>query len=222
MQRPFNLLGSALLCLLSLLLVYFSFTTFDTLAKIQKLVNKLNQSSYSQTLSENAGSQIDLLNEFERLHQNLPWDADIGSMLITVINNQIKETSNIGQKYALASKAQSYYQQTLSLRPRDIQLLSGQLDMLIDQGAPVDYILPKLDEIISFVPKDQDLKSELAMICFKLLSLNSQAVEQKKIINSLQSLFDYTMDYRGLIDVRRYAKLYAQEDVLKNILSTLN
>ena len=222
MQRTINMLVSVFLCLLSLLLVYFSFATFDTLAKIQNLVNNLNQTSDAQLLSVNSGIDGGRLAEFENLHDKLSWDADTGAMLITVINNSARANASQGRQHALIAKAQNYYQHSLSLRPRDIQLLSGQLDLLIDQGAPADYILPKLDKLITFVPKDQDLKSELAMLCFKLMSLNPSADEQVRITNSLQSLFDYTMDYRGLIYVRRYAKLYGQEDVLKDVLSKLN
>ena len=222
MQRLINRFIFLSLFLFSIVLVYFSFNSFNTLAKLQNLVNRLNQTSQNQTNPVNTAAQLDLLVEFEGLHDKLPWDADIGSMLITVVNNRLNEIDNKGQQQFLASKIQKYYQQSLSLRPRDIQLLSGRLDLLIDQGAPAEYILPKLDEIITLVPKDQDLKAELAMICFKLLALNPQPVAQTQIINSLKNLFDYSMDYRGLIHVRRYARLYGQDDVLKNLLSKLN
>lgn len=218
MQRSFNLV----LVLFSLVVVYFSFSTFDTLARLQVLVNRLNEGSQNQVPTDKDGGQSAVLSEFEQLFDQINWDADVGSMLIQVINNQVNQTSNKGRQQSLLSKAQTYYQHSLSFRPRDIQLLSGKIDLLIDQGAPADYILPQLDEIIVLVPKDQDLKAELAMICFKLLALNPQPSVQSQIIKRLQSLFKYSMDYRGLIHVRRYAKLYGQEEVLKSILSTQN
>lgn len=183
---------------------------------------QLNEGTRGHASPENAGAQLVMLAEFEQLHDQLSWDADIGSILIQVISNLTGQTSNKGQQQPLVSKAQKYYQHALSYRPRDILLLSGRLDLLIDQGAPADYILPELDKIIAFVPKDQDLKADLAMICFKLLALNPQPSVQSQIIERLQSLFNYSMDYRGLIALRRYAKLYGQENVLKNILSQQN
>ena len=215
LQGSINLI----LLIVSSFLVYFSFTTFNTLAKFQNLIILQNQSSENQASPSKIGAHEGLLSEFEQLHAKLPWDADLSSMLIIVVNNLANETVNKGQQQALLSKAQDYYQHALSLRPRDVQVLSGQLDLLIDQGAPAEYILPKLDEVISFVPKDQDLKAELAMLCFKLLALNPQQSVKAQIIKRLQRLFNYSMDYRGLIVVKRYAKLYGQEDVLNKTLS---
>ncbi len=215
MQRSLNVI----LLLISLLLVYFSSSVFVALAKVQDLVTKLNDSPQTQFFSLDNGGRQSIRLEFEQLHQKLPWDADIGAMLIAVLNEHIAQTPDKGKQQLLVSRAQNYYKYSLSLRPRDVQLLTGQLDLLIDQGAPAEYILPKLDELISFVPKDQDLKAELAMICFKLLALNPQPSSQFQIKKRLQSLFRYSMDYRGLIHVRRYAIIYGQEDVLKQTLS---
>ena len=218
MQRSLNLI----LLLISILLVYFSFITYTTLTKFENLVIRVNEDSRDQPASAKAETHSDWLAEFERLHASLPWDADLTSMLIIVVNNLVNETLKKGRQQTLVSKAEDYYKHSLSFRPRDVQVLSGQLDLLIDQGAPADYILPKLDNIISLVPKDQDLKAELALICFKMLSINPQPPVQEQIINRLQSLFHYSMDYRGLIIVRRYAKIYGQEEVLKSILSQIN
>lgn len=215
MLRSLNLI----LLLFCALLVYFSFSGFQALTRLQTLVNQLNDTPHDQLISTHNSSPPQYLSEFEQLHEKLAWDADVSSMLLQVINNLIDLTANKGQQHLLQSKALGYYKHSLSFRPRDVELLSGRLDLLIDQGAPVEYVLPRLDKIIALVPKDQDLKAELAMLCFKLLALNPQIATQKQVITRLQSLFDYSMDYRGLILVRRYAVLYGQENVLKKILS---
>lgn len=217
MQRSFNLI----LLLVSVFLIYFSFTAHTTLSRFQSLINQLNQYSLDKTATA-ALDQTELLAQLERLHTRLPWDADLTSALSTVANNLANETVQKGRQQILASKTHEYYQQSLSYRPRDVEVLSGQMELLIDQGAPVDYILPKLDAVISLVPKDQDLKAQLALICFKLLSVNPQSQAQSRITERLQRLFDYSMDYRGLILVRRYARLYGQEETLKKILSQYN
>ena len=211
MKRLFNLF----IALVSLFISYFSIVTLANLTTFQKSVSDLNQNS-----SESSFHQLTkyALN-YKPIMGLETWDADVNYILATANINQAHQTQNIGVQQNLFSQAQDHYHKGLSLRPRDVNILTAQLTLLIDQGVPLTYALNKLDQIISLVPKDQDLKAELSVICFKLLSQNPDENSELLVSDRLSQLFRLSMDYRGITLVKRYAKFYGQQETLTKVLA---
>ena len=202
------------LALSSVYIFHASVKNVLTLSYFQNQVSELNK-------GQTSGSQLiaNIITEDKHRLSLVNWDANLNYSLAAIENNLAYTDNNLARQEVLLSNAQHKYEKTLTLRPRDITALTSLLNLLIDQGAPADFVLNKLDHIISLTPKDQDLKAEISMICFKLLSIHNDQATHNRIINQLSRLFVYSMDYRGMTLVKRYSILYEQVEVLNQVLA---
>ena len=147
----------------------------------------------------------------------LLWDSEVGQTLASANIYSTASISNKGLVQAILTQAQDRLTATQKYSPRNINSYLTKLNLLIDQGAPFDYVLVKLDELITLVPKDQDLKANIAMLCFKLALINDDPVSQEKIINRLNRLFTYSMDYRGMTQIHRHSEMFEQTELLSKV-----
>ena len=215
MTRLFDLL----LLAFSALVFYISCLIYFDLSKVNNVVSNLNLNLEDQSQSPT----VDYLNLAKHEpFKYLFWDANVNTLLGQINTNIANQQTNKGATQTFIAKAEKYYADSLKYRPREFNALLGQISLLIDQGAPVDYVLPKVDELIALIPKDQDLKGEVALICFKLINLADSESKVEQINNRLKKLFAYSMDYRGIRQFKRYAKIYGQQKSFEAFLKELN
>ena len=197
---------------LSILIAAVLFFQLNQLQSRLELINDFDISLDTKSFKEVKNIQVNHAD-----YNFLFWDSEVSYTLALADLHAAALIGHKGLEQLAKSKILQHLQEVRYFSPMNINSTILELSILIDQGAPLDFILPKIDKLIDLTPKDQDLKAEIARLCFKLSLLNQDIGGQKKIINRLNKLFIYSMDYRGMTQVRRYARLFGQDDLVKNI-----
>ncbi len=202
-------------------LVILSVAAYMTAVILTSFINYQNQLTKINDQSDRASSAVTdmIVRNSLKNPDYLFWDADISYNNGLINYHHASMVENKGYKQVLLSRSYGHYQQALHFRPRATDSLLGSLIVLIDQGAPADHILPKLDRIISIIPTDDMFKAEATLVCFKLMALNFENKEMMKSITlRLQKLLSIPLDYRAMTEVKRYARLYSEPSNLEEVL----
>ncbi len=216
MTVKFRILPRLISLIILALLIYLSVKLLVEVNRLQDSLEQMNYSSQQESLGSN-NAHLENLKIDSKDFQLLSWDSEISYTLASANLYSIRYTDNKGLQQALLSEAQNLLNKAQHFSPLNINAAISNLSILIDQGAPLNYLLPKIDKLIDLVPKDQDLKADIAKLCFKLSVINNDAMSQAEIIDRLNKLFIFSMDYRGMTQVNRYARLFNQNELLARV-----
>ena len=215
MVITFRIVISSIVLFISALSILTATALFFQLNQLQSRLELINDSNI--TLDSQIPKKVKNIQVYHANYNLLFWDSEVSYTLALADMRVVAMMDHKGLEQLEKSKILQNLQEVRYFSPMNINSTILELSILIDQGAPLDFILPKIDILIGLTPKDQDLKAEIARLCFKLSLLNQDIAGQKKIINRLNKLFVYSMDYRGMTLVRRYARLFGQDDLVKKI-----
>ena len=214
-----RILSNLFTVLFSVILIFIATCLFLDISRLQSSLQQFNDASDLEI--SGTESTVDTIKIDKDDFRFLSWDSEVNQALATVNSSLAMQESNKGQQQIYLSKAHYFYQQSLRFTPKNINSIIGNLSLLIDHGAPLNYFLPRINDLALLTPKDQDLRAEIAMLVFKLSVLYQDEQSQTMLINSLNKLFKYSMDYRGMTQVRRYANLFDQKELLTRVATNV-